>query len=61
MENDIVLSASEVKAIVQTLKGIKPRGFKSMDRIVGLVMFFENKMSQEQQKQVVEVANNGTD
>ena len=59
MENDIVLSASEVKAIVQTFKGIKPRGFKSMDRIVGLVMFFENKLNQSDHKQTDEVENNG--
>lgn len=45
MNNEIILSEQEVASIISTLKQINPRGFKSMDRIVGLVMFFQNKLN----------------
>lgn len=41
----ITLSNQETISVINTLKEIKPRGFKSMDRLVGLVMFFENKLT----------------
>lgn len=45
MNNEITLSNQEVVSIISTLKEIKPRGFDSMNRVVGLVMFFENKLT----------------
>lgn len=48
MDNEtITLQKQEVYSVINTLKRIKPDGFKSMDRVVGLVMFFENKMKQQ--------------
>ena len=35
-----------IQSVIATLKGIKVRGFDSMGRIVGLVNFFENILSQ---------------
>lgn len=45
MNNEITLSNQEVSSVINTLKEIKPRGFNSMDRLVGLVMFFQNKLN----------------
>ena len=60
MDNEtITLQMQEVYNVLNTLKKIKPDGFKSMDRVVGLVMFFENKMKQANSKQPIEVENNG--
>lgn len=61
MNDNMTLNASEVEAIIKTLKGIKVRGFDSMDKVVGLVMFFENKMKQDNSMPPIEVENNGTD
>ena len=62
MENKTVnITEEEATAIISTLKEIKVRGFDSMDRLVGLVMFFENKLQQhsDPSKQMAEVVNNG--
>ena len=62
MEDEkITLQKQEVFTVINTLKKIKPDGFKSMDRVVGLVMFFENKLNQSDRKPTGEVANNGAD
>lgn len=34
--------------IIETLKGIDVRGFDSMNRVVGLVIFFENLLNSSQ-------------
>lgn len=62
MNNEITLSNQEVVSVINTIKEIKPRGFDSMNRIVGLAMFFENKLNQQPDpvKQMAEVTNNGT-
>lgn len=62
MENKMVnITEEEATAIISTLKEIKVRGFDSMDRLVGLVMFFENKLQQRHDpvNQMAEVVNNG--
>ena len=59
-EEMIVLSLQEISSVITTLKQIKPRGFKSMDRVVGLVLFFENKLSQRSTEQPIEVEDNCT-
>jgi len=62
MENKTVnITEEEVTAIISTLKEIKVRGFGSMDRLVGLVIFFEKKLQQhpDPAKQMAEVVNNG--
>lgn len=44
MEDLIVkLTEKEVDSVISTLKQIDVRGFDSMDRLVGLVLFFKNK------------------
>lgn len=63
MGNDtITLNNQEVVSVINTLKKIRPDGFKSMDRVVGLVMFFEGKLNQQpdQIEQMAEVMNDGT-
>lgn len=40
------ISEGEIQSVITTLKGIKVRGFDSMNRLVGLVMFFENILNQ---------------
>lgn len=48
MDNEkVTLQKQEVYTVINTLKKIRPDGFKSMDRVVGLVMFFENKLNQQ--------------
>ena len=42
----IMLSNQEVATIVNTLKNMDVRGYDSMDRLVGLVLYFERKASQ---------------
>ena len=37
------ITEEEATAIISTLKEIKVRGFDSMDRLVGLVLFFQRK------------------
>lgn len=46
MDNSIVLSIEEVNAVINAIKKIKPNGFKSTNKIVALVRFFENKVLQ---------------
>ena len=63
MDNEtITLQKQEVYTVINTLKKIKPDGFKSMDRVVGLVMFFEQKLNQQPDpvNQTAEVTNDGT-
>lgn len=63
MENELItINNQEVLTVINTLKEIKPRGFKSMDRVVGLVMFFEQKLNQQPNpvNQTAEVTNDGT-
>jgi len=62
MDNETVtLQKQEVYTVINTLKKIRPDGFKSMDRVVGLVMFFENKLNQQSNpiEQMEEAMNNG--
>lgn len=40
------ISTEAIQSVISTLKGIKVRGFDSMNRLVGLVMFFENILNQ---------------
>lgn len=40
------ISDNAIQSVIETLKGIKVRGFDSMNRLVGLVMFFENILNQ---------------
>lgn len=54
---NVILNRQEIASVISTLKEIKPRGFKSMDRIVGLVMFFENKMNAQPVEDTGEVDN----
>ena len=61
MENFIVkLTEQELNDIVFTLKLIDVRGFDSMDRLVALVKFFEDKYSISKAAQAVEDKDNGT-
>lgn len=41
------ISEDAIQSVLTTLKGIKVRGFDSMNRLVGLVMFFENILNQQ--------------
>ena len=62
MENLIIkLTEQELNDIVFTLKQIDVRGFDSMDRLVALVAFFENKYTASKAAQAVEDKDNGTD
>lgn len=40
------ISEAAIQSVITTLKGMKVRGFDSMNRLVGLVMFFENILNQ---------------
>lgn len=61
MENLIVkLTEQELDSIISTLKSIDVRGFESMDRLVGLVLFFNNKKTVMEAMDAVEVRDNGT-
>lgn len=42
-EKSFIISGSEIASIIETLKAIDVRGFDSMDRLVGLVLFFQRK------------------
>ena len=55
----IKLSEQELNDVVVTLKQIDVRGFDSMDRLVALVAFFENKYSASKAAQAVEDKDNG--
>lgn len=61
MENLIVkLTEKELDSVISTLKSIDVRGFDSMDRLVGLVMFFSKKKTVMEAENAVEVKDNGT-
>lgn len=61
MENLIVkLTEQEIDSVISTLKSIDVRGFDSMDRLVGLVLFFNNKKTVMEAANAVEVKDNGT-
>lgn len=51
------ITVDNVRAIIQTLKELDVRGFDSMNRVVGLVAFFENILSNppEEKKDEIEV------
>ena len=40
------ISEGMLQNVILTLKNIDVRGYDSMDRLVGLVMFFENILNQ---------------
>ena len=40
------ISDEMIQSVINTLKGVKVRGFDSMNRVVGLVIFFENILNQ---------------
>lgn len=64
MENEnliVKLTEQELNSVVSTLKQIDVRGFDSMDRLVGLVLFFKNKQLTMEEDNVSEVNSNGTD
>lgn len=61
MENLIVkLTEQELDSIISTLKSIDVRGFESMDKLVGLVIFFSKKKTVMEAIESVEVKDNGT-
>lgn len=61
-ENLIVkLTEQELNSVVSTLKQIDVRGFDSMDRLVGLVLFFSKKKLVMEADNALEVQDNGTD
>ena len=61
MENLIVkLTEQELYSVISTLKSIDVRGFESMDRLVGLVVFFTNKKTVMEAAEAVEAKDNGT-
>lgn len=39
------IDTDTILRVIETLKGIDARGFDSMDRIVGLVKFFEDLLT----------------
>ena len=39
----VKLTEKEIDSVISTLKEIDVRGFDSMDRLVGLVLFFKGK------------------
>lgn len=43
---DYKISEGMLKNVIMTLKNIDVRGYDSMDRLVGLVMFFEGILNQ---------------
>ena len=60
MEKTVRLTEQEIDSIIFALKNIDVRGFESMDRLVAMVMFFQNKKSAMEAAQAVEVKDNGT-
>ena len=60
MGNKIIkLTEKEIDSIITTLKAIDVRGFESMDRLVGLVLFFKGKQTTMEEEQAVGENNNG--
>ena len=57
----VKLTEQEIDSVVSTLKQIDVRGFDSMDRLVGLVLFFKNKKLTMEANNVPEVNPDGTD
>ena len=41
----VTINAQTIIQIIRTLKSIKVRGYESMDKIVGLVILFENMLN----------------
>ena len=61
MENLIVkLTEREIDSVISTLKEIDVRGFESMDRLVGLVLFFKNKKTVMEAASASEEKDHGT-
>lgn len=46
--NEIVFTRQEVESVLYTIKKLKVKGFKSMDAMVGTVMFLEGKIKKAQ-------------
>lgn len=42
---EVRVNAQLIQQIINTLKGIKVRGYNSMDKLVGLVILFENLLN----------------
>ena len=42
---EVRVNAQLIQQIINTLKGIKVRGYDSMDKLVGLVILFENLLN----------------
>ena len=62
MEEQVVkLTEREIASVISTLKQIDVRGFDSMDRLVGLVLFFNKKKLVMEADNALEVQDNGTD
>ena len=59
----ITLKKELVQQIINTLQAIKPRGYESMDRLVGLVMLLESiiKQADEMAKKQTEEAEKNAD
>ena len=55
----VSLNDNEVESVITTLKQIDVRGFDSMDRLVALVAFFENKYNVSKAAKAVEEKDNG--
>ena len=45
----ITLNKDLILQVIKTLKGIDVRGYESMDKLVGLVMLFENIIQQAEE------------
>ena len=55
MNQQYILNVDVILSVIKTLKEMDVRGFDSMNRLVGLVMLFENILnSQPQQGEPVE-------
>ena len=60
MENLIIkLTEQELNSVVATLKQIKVDGFDSMDKLVGLVIFLNQKRTVMEAAEAVEDKDNG--
>ena len=51
---DHKMSTENILRVIDTLKGMDVRGYDSMNRLVGLVMFFENILNEPAEEPEVE-------
>jgi len=47
---NITLNADLIKTVISTLKQMDVRGYESMDRLVGLVMLFEQVLAKAEEE-----------